>query len=133
MHDALNHFAVVNISRTKAWPTAKWIIIFSLVRPVSTAIESSQKEVGQMLAEDLNEEFDSLFLAYTACNKKYCAEHFACSICESKMNEKSKFFDVDAKPVCKGCYGKLPSQSRKSVQQYQKKKPVSSIFKQNAV
>ena len=74
-----------------------------------------------------------LFLAYTACNKKYCPEHFACSICEIKMNEKSKFFDVDATPVCKQCYGKIPSDSRKSIQQYQKKKPLSSILKQSAV
>ncbi|CAF4772763.1 unnamed protein product [Rotaria sp. Silwood1] len=44
--------------------------------------------------------------AYTACNKKYCVDHFACSKCEMKMNEKSKFFDVDATPVCKQCYEK---------------------------
>ncbi|CAF2110727.1 unnamed protein product [Rotaria magnacalcarata] len=70
--------------------------------------------------------------AYTACNKKYCADHFACSICEKKMNEKSKFFDVDATPVCKPCYGKLPSNTRKSIQQ-SKKKQLSSILKQTSV
>ncbi|CAF3145155.1 unnamed protein product [Rotaria socialis] len=70
--------------------------------------------------------------AYTACNKKYCADHFACSICEKKMNEKSKFFDVDAAPVCKPCYGKLPSNTRKSIQQ-SKKKQLSSILKQTSV
>jgi hypothetical protein len=74
-----------------------------------------------------------IILAYTACNKKYCADHFACSICEKKMNEKSKFFDVDATPVCKSCYGKLPSDIRKSLQQHQKKKQLSSILKQSTV
>jgi len=49
------------------------------------------------------------------------------------MNEKSKFYDVDATPVCKQCYGKLPSDSRKSLQQYQKKKQLSSILKQSVV
>ncbi|CAF0900674.1 unnamed protein product [Adineta ricciae] len=71
--------------------------------------------------------------AYVACNKKYCVDHFACSTCETKMNEKSKFFDVDATPVCKPCYGKLPSGIRKSLEQNQKKKPLSSILKQTIV
>ena len=71
------------------------------------------------------------FLAYTACNKKYCPDHFTCSLCEKKMNEKSKFFDVDATPVCKQCYGKFSSDIRKSLQQ--NKKPISSIFKQSSV
>ncbi|CAF3159464.1 unnamed protein product [Rotaria sp. Silwood2] len=71
--------------------------------------------------------------AYTACNKKYCADHFACSKCETKMNEKSKFFDVDATPVCKQCYGRLPSDTRKSLQQNQKRKSLSSICKQSTV
>ncbi|UJR09881.1 hypothetical protein I4U23_014103 [Adineta vaga] len=71
--------------------------------------------------------------AYTACNKKYCKEHFTCSACETQMNEKSKFFDVDATPVCKPCYGKIPSDIRKSLEQNQKKKTLSSILKQTIV
>ncbi|CAF3448414.1 unnamed protein product [Rotaria socialis] len=70
---------------------------------------------------------------YTACNKKYCVDHFACSKCETKMNEKSKFFDVDGTPVCKSCYGKLPSDTRKSLQHDHKKKSLSSILKQSTV
>ena len=68
------------------------------------------------------------FLAYTACNKKYCADHFTCCMCETKMNEKSKFFDVDATPVCKSCYGKLPLEVRKSLEQNQKKKTLASFL-----
>ena len=49
------------------------------------------------------------------------------------MNEKSKFYDVDATPVCKHCYGKLPSDARKSIQQNQKKKPLISILKQSTL
>jgi len=66
--------------------------------------------------------------AYTACNKKYCREHFACSLCDKKMNEKSKFFDVDAKPVCKQCYGKLPSDIRKSIEKQQQQKKETIII-----
>jgi hypothetical protein len=51
------------------------------------------------------------------------------------MNEKSKFFDVDATPVCKQCYGKLSSDIRKSLQQQKqhKKKQLSSLLKQSSV
>lgn len=72
-------------------------------------------------------------LAYVACNKKYCANHFTCSLCEKQMNEKSQFFDVDATPVCKQCYGKLRSDIRKSVQQKRKKRSTSAPFKQTSV
>lgn len=74
-------------------------------------------------------------LDITAFNKKYCTEHFACSKCDTKMNEKTKYFDVDATPVCKQCYGKLPSDTRKSLQRPQQKKRSSStwILKQTTV
>lgn len=48
------------------------------------------------------------------------------------MNEKSKFFDVDALPVCKSCYGKLPSNFRKTLEQT-KKKQLSSTLKQTNI
>ena len=72
-------------------------------------------------------------LAFTACNKKYCVDHFACSLCEKKFDEKSKFFDVDATPVCKQCYGKLSSDVRKSIEQKQKRKLLPAQFKQTSV
>lgn len=46
------------------------------------------------------------------------------------MNEKSKYFDVDSTPVCKQCFGKLPSDIRKSLQPSHKKKSLSCILKQ---
>ena len=49
------------------------------------------------------------------------------------MTEKSKFFDVDATPVCKQCYGKLSSDIRKSLELNQKKKQLTSVFKQSFV
>jgi hypothetical protein len=49
------------------------------------------------------------------------------------MNGKSKYFDVDATPVCKQCYGKLPSNTRKSVQQRKKNRSSSLTCKQTSV
>ncbi|KAH7645847.1 LIM zinc finger domain containing stck [Dermatophagoides farinae] len=49
----------------------------------------------------------------TALNKAWCPDHFACAYCETKMNEKSKFYDVDLKPCCKKCYDKFPVELKK--------------------
>ncbi|MCL4127761.1 UNVERIFIED_CONTAM: hypothetical protein GTU68_039511, partial [Idotea baltica] len=35
----------------------------------------------------------------TALNKAWCVHHFACSICDQKMTQKTKFFEFDQKPV----------------------------------
>ena len=41
---------------------------------------------------------------FTALNKAWCVNHFACSSCDQKMTVKTKFYEVDLKPVCKKCY-----------------------------
>ncbi|VEL35924.1 unnamed protein product [Protopolystoma xenopodis] len=41
-------------------------------------------------------------------NKTYCQEHFRCSMCNTLLDEKSKLYEVDLKPVCKECYDHLP-------------------------
>ncbi len=43
---------------------------------------------------------------FTALNKAWCVNHFACSSCDQKMTVKTKFYEVDLKPVCKKCYDK---------------------------
>ncbi|CAN7997194.1 unnamed protein product [Ixodes hexagonus] len=50
---------------------------------------------------------------FTALNKAWCVHHFACSVCDQKMSQKTKFFEVDLKPVCKRCYEKFPSELKK--------------------
>ncbi|KAG1699384.1 LIM domain-containing protein unc-97 [Nymphon striatum] len=50
---------------------------------------------------------------FTALNKAWHVDHFACYFCDSLMSQKSKFFDVDGKPSCKKCYEKLPTELRK--------------------
>ncbi|KAF7487992.1 LIM and senescent cell antigen-like-containing domain protein 1 [Sarcoptes scabiei] len=34
----------------------------------------------------------------TALNKAWCPDHFACAYCDTRLTEKSKFYDVDLKP-----------------------------------
>ncbi|KAK4475247.1 hypothetical protein MN116_002322 [Schistosoma mekongi] len=46
-------------------------------------------------------------------NKIYCPEHFLCSLCDRQLDEKSKLYEIDLKPVCKDCYDKLPMQWKK--------------------
>uniref|UniRef100_A0A1A9UNV0 LIM domain-containing protein n=1 Tax=Glossina austeni TaxID=7395 RepID=A0A1A9UNV0_GLOAU len=50
---------------------------------------------------------------FTALNKAWCVHHFACSVCDTKMTQKSKFYEYDEKPVCKKCYERFPSELRK--------------------
>jgi len=52
---------------------------------------------------------------FTAWNKKWCSEHFCCYLCEEPMNQKTKFYDFDLKPICKKCLEKLPSKIRSNI------------------
>ncbi|TPP62065.1 LIM and senescent cell antigen -containing domain protein 1 [Fasciola gigantica] len=42
-------------------------------------------------------------------NKAYCPIHFTCSTCDTQLNEKSKLYEIDLKPVCKDCYERFPT------------------------
>lgn len=53
------------------------------------------------------------FSVFTALNKAWCVHHFACSVCDMKMTQKSKFYEYDEKPVCKKCYERFPNELRK--------------------
>lgn len=53
------------------------------------------------------------FAVFTALNKAWCVHHFACSVCDMKMTQKSKFYEYDEKPVCKKCYERFPNELRK--------------------
>ncbi|XP_058813706.1 LIM and senescent cell antigen-like-containing domain protein 1 isoform X1 [Topomyia yanbarensis] len=50
---------------------------------------------------------------FTALNKAWCVHHFSCSICDNKMDQKSKFYEYDEKPVCKKCYERFPAELRR--------------------
>lgn len=52
-------------------------------------------------------------LVFTALNKAWCVHHFACSVCDTKMTQKSKFYEYDEKPVCKKCYERFPNELRR--------------------
>ncbi|XP_013382896.1 LIM and senescent cell antigen-like-containing domain protein 1 isoform X1 [Lingula anatina] len=50
---------------------------------------------------------------FSALNKSWCAHHFACSVCDKKMSQKTKFFEFDLKPVCTKCYERFPTELKK--------------------
>lgn len=56
-----------------------------------------------------------------ALDKFYCADHFSCHFCHKQLvANKSKFFDVDAKPCCKKCYKKFPAKIRRQLAEQKK-------------
>jgi len=55
---------------------------------------------------------------FTALNKAWCVNHFACSSCDQKMTVKTKFYEVDLKPVCKKCYDRYPRDLRLRLKKY---------------
>ncbi|KAL3310718.1 LIM and senescent cell antigen-like-containing domain protein 2 [Cichlidogyrus casuarinus] len=48
----------------------------------------------------------------TAANKNWCAQHFACSMCDTVM-EPGLFHPLDEKPVCDSCFDALPTEFKK--------------------
>lgn len=50
---------------------------------------------------------------FHAFNKAWHVNHFACSLCDRKMSQRTKFFEFDLKPVCKFCYDKFPAELKK--------------------
>jgi len=55
---------------------------------------------------------------FSALGKSWCGHHFSCSCCNKPLGPKSKFFEVDLKPVCKKCYEKFPRQFRLQLKKY---------------
>lgn len=55
---------------------------------------------------------------FTALNKAWCVNHFSCSSCDQKMTVKTKFYEVDLKPVCKKCYDRYPREMRLRLKKY---------------
>ena len=55
---------------------------------------------------------------FTALGKAWCPHHLSCSACDRLLGHKTKFFEVDLRPVCGKCYDKLPRQFRLRLKQY---------------
>ncbi|XP_045496675.1 LIM and senescent cell antigen-like-containing domain protein 1 isoform X1 [Colias croceus] len=50
---------------------------------------------------------------FTALNKAWCVHHFACSVCDSALSTRSKFYEYDERPACRRCYERFPSELRR--------------------
>jgi len=56
----------------------------------------------------------------SAMNKKWCENHFNCLSCDLPLQVVGmKYMEWDTKPMCKECYGRIPSDIRKSLIKYQ--------------
>ncbi|KAL7290175.1 hypothetical protein TKK_0015886 [Trichogramma kaykai] len=64
---------------------------------------------------------------FTAFNKAWCVQHFACAFCDQKMNQKTKFFEVDRRPACKKCYDKFPVEFKKRLRRIHEVTPKRSV------
>ena len=60
---------------------------------------------------------------FQALNKAWCDKCFACNLCDKKMHQKTKFYELDMKPVCKRCYEKLPAELKKRLSKAFSKNP----------
>ncbi|KAM7302486.1 LIM and senescent cell antigen-like-containing domain protein 1 [Ixodes scapularis] len=60
---------------------------------------------------------------YKSLNKMWCPRHFCCSYCDRSLSDKSRFFDIDLRPVCKKCYEKFPSELRKRLMKSAERSP----------
>ncbi|KRY82920.1 LIM domain-containing protein unc-97 [Trichinella pseudospiralis] len=56
--------------------------------------------------------------AFQALRKAWCVKCFACSLCDKKLDEKTKFYELDMKPVCKRCYDRLPDDMKKRLRRH---------------
>lgn len=111
-----NPFSAIGITRSVGWPTARRTIISSLetyalyATRLLGATVCKLNWLGLKLINLINFLFSTVF---TALNKAWCVHHFACSVCDTKMTQKSKFYEYDEKPVCKKCYERFPNELRR--------------------
>ncbi|XP_038219429.1 LIM and senescent cell antigen-like-containing domain protein 1 isoform X1 [Zerene cesonia] len=50
---------------------------------------------------------------FTALNKAWCVHHFACSVCDTALSTRSKFYEYDERPACRRCYERFPPELRR--------------------
>lgn len=102
-------------TRSEDWPTARRTTtscsaICALSATRSSVAMVSHSVLSVVSPQVLIQCFQTVF---TALNKAWCVHHFACSVCDTKMTQKSKFYEYDEKPVCKKCYERFPNELRR--------------------
>ncbi|CAK5090312.1 unnamed protein product [Meloidogyne enterolobii] len=64
---------------------------------------------------------------FQALGKTWCVKCFSCSLCDKKMDQKTKFFEFDMKPVCKKCYEKFPNELKKRISDNLKEREADTL------
>ena len=108
VRNAKNHFWEIAITNERVWLTVKPITTNFLATCVTFVIKSfkgmcSQHSTKLGMCTYLFTfkvlKFDSIICHFYLFFR--CVNHFACSSCDQKMTVKTKFYEVDLKPVCK--------------------------------
>nr|CAD2175041.1 unnamed protein product [Meloidogyne enterolobii] len=69
---------------------------------------------------------------FQALGKTWCVKCFSCSLCDKKMDQKTKFFEFDMKPVCKKCYEKFPNELKKRISDNLKEREADTLRRRSA-
>ncbi|KAF7634912.1 hypothetical protein Mgra_00005654 [Meloidogyne graminicola] len=69
---------------------------------------------------------------FQALGKTWCVKCFSCSLCDKKMDQKTKFFEFDMKPVCKKCYEKFPTELKKRISDNLKEREADTLRRRSA-
>ena len=107
-------------SRRPAWHTARRTSCSSLGVSATCATRYVDMQPHTFLCQDAKPLLPQVIKGdvVNALSKSWCSHHFACSSCDRMLREKSKFYEVDLKPVCKKCYDRFPRELKLRLKQY---------------
>ncbi|KAI6243667.1 UNC-97-like protein [Aphelenchoides fujianensis] len=69
---------------------------------------------------------------FQALGKSWCVNCFACTLCDKKLDQKTRFYEFDMKPTCKNCYGRFPTELKKRISDNLKEREVETLRRRSA-
>ncbi|KAL3072653.1 hypothetical protein niasHS_017627 [Heterodera schachtii] len=69
---------------------------------------------------------------FQALGKTWCVKCFSCSLCDKKMDQKTKFYEFDMKPTCKKCYDRFPTELKKRISDNLKEREAETLRRRSA-
>ncbi|KAI6173970.1 UNC-97-like protein [Aphelenchoides besseyi] len=69
---------------------------------------------------------------FQALGKSWCVNCFSCTLCDKKLDQKTKFYEFDMKPTCKNCYGRFPTELKKRISDNLKEREVETLRRRSA-
>lgn len=69
---------------------------------------------------------------FQALGKTWCVKCFSCSLCDKKMDQKTKFYEFDMKPTCKKCYDRFPTELKKRISDNLREREADTMRRRSA-